>query len=81
MANGKELLSDELLEQVEAAARAQHREPADVLQDAVKQYLERESWVEFVERNERRARKMGIKEEDVPRLVEQVRRENQERGR
>jgi hypothetical protein len=51
-----------------------------VLEDAVKQYLERRSWVEFVDRNERRARAMGLKEEDVPRLVEEVCRENLERG-
>jgi predicted transcriptional regulator len=75
------LLSDDLLRQIEETARAQNRKPSEVLEEAVKQYLDKESWVKFVERNEARAKAMGIAENDVPRLVEEVRRENQERGR
>jgi predicted transcriptional regulator len=75
------LLSDDLLRQIEETARAQNRKPSDVLEEAVKQYLERESWVNFVERNEARAKSMGLTEDDVPRLVEEVRREkHRERG-
>jgi metal-responsive CopG/Arc/MetJ family transcriptional regulator len=79
MANGKELLSDELLHQVEEAARAQHREPSELVADAVRKYLDEQSWVQFVERNERRARKAGVREEDVERLISEVRRENEHR--
>jgi predicted transcriptional regulator len=75
------LLSEDLLRQIEETARAQNRKPAEVLEEAVQQYLDKESWVKFVERNEARAKAMGITEDDVPRLVEEVRRENQERGR
>lgn len=81
MANGKELLSDELLEQVEQAARAQHREPAELVEEAVRKYLKSERLERFVDRAERRAHGKGLREEDVPRLVSEVRRENQERGR
>jgi predicted transcriptional regulator len=81
MTDAKELLSDEMISQIEAAARTQNRKPAEVLQDAVKQYLERQSWAEFVGRNEQRAREMGITENDVSRLVEEYRRENRERRR
>jgi metal-responsive CopG/Arc/MetJ family transcriptional regulator len=76
MANGKELLSDELFHQVEEAARAQNREPSELVSDAVRKYLDDQTWVQFVERNERRARKAGIGEEDVDRLISEVRREN-----
>jgi predicted transcriptional regulator len=79
MTDAKQLLSDDLVRQIEETARAQNRRPAEVLEEAVKQYLEKQSWVEFVKRNEERARQMGITENDVPRLVEEVRREN--RGR
>lgn len=37
--------------------------------------------MEFVSRNEQRAREMGLTEEDVPRLVEEYRREKRERSR
>ena len=75
------LLSDDLLRQIEDTARAQNRKPAEVLEEAVKQYLDKQSWVDFVERNERRARALGIAEEDVPGLVDEVRRENRENRR
>jgi metal-responsive CopG/Arc/MetJ family transcriptional regulator len=81
MADGKELLSDELLQQVEEAARAQNREPTELVSEAVRKYLEEQSWVQFVERNESRARKLGIGEEDVDRLISEVRRENEQHGR
>ena len=39
--------------------------------------VEKENWLRFVERNERKARALGITEDDVPRLVEEARREGQ----
>ena len=48
MANGKELISEELLHQVEEAARAQNREPSELVSDAVRKYLEDQSWVQFL---------------------------------
>jgi predicted transcriptional regulator len=81
MANGKALLSDELLHKVEETARAQNRQPEDVVSEAVSKYLEEQSWVEYVERNEVRARRKGIGEEDVERLIGDVRRENAQNGR
>jgi metal-responsive CopG/Arc/MetJ family transcriptional regulator len=79
MANGKELISEELLHQVEEAARAQNRDPSELVADAVRKYLDDQSWVQFVERNEARARKAGIGEEDVDKLFSEVRRENEHR--
>jgi hypothetical protein len=61
---------------VKQTARAQNREPAEVVEDAVRKYLEEQSWIRFVQQNERRARANGIGEEDVERLISEVRREN-----
>jgi predicted transcriptional regulator len=44
MADARELLTDELVQQVEDIARAENRKPAEVLQDAVTQYAEKQSW-------------------------------------
>jgi predicted transcriptional regulator len=79
MTDAKELLSLDLIRKIEDAARTENRKPADLLQDAVEQYLNRQSWVDFVGRNERRAIDMGLTEDDVPRLVEEYRAENRTR--
>jgi predicted transcriptional regulator len=81
MTNAKELLSDELMRQVEEAARAQKRKPGDLLEEAVSRYLDELNWRALVGRAEDRNRAKGISEEDVPRLVSEVRRENHERDR
>ena len=81
MTDAKQLLSDDLLRQIEETARTQNRQPSQVIEEAVKQYLEKLSWMEFVERNQRRARAKGLTEEDVPRLVSEVRSENKARER
>jgi metal-responsive CopG/Arc/MetJ family transcriptional regulator len=46
MANGKELLSDDLLYQREEASRAQHREPSEPVADAVRTYLDEHGWAQ-----------------------------------
>jgi predicted transcriptional regulator len=80
MTNEKQLLSDDLLHQVEETARAQHREPAEVVQEAVREYLDKLSWVQYVEGNERRARARGITPEKAADFVDEVRQENRTRG-
>jgi predicted transcriptional regulator len=81
LANGKALLWDELLHKVEETARAQNRQPEEVVAEAVNKYLEDQGWARFVERNEARAQRKGIREEDVDRLIAEVRRENAQNGR
>ncbi len=46
MTDAKELLSPDLTQKVEDAARTENRKPADLVQDAVKQCLDRRSWVD-----------------------------------
>jgi predicted transcriptional regulator len=81
MTDARKLLSDALVEQVQDLAREQQREPGEVLEEAVRRYAEARRLDRFAEKMGSRAREKGIREEDVPRLVEEVRRENLERGR
>jgi metal-responsive CopG/Arc/MetJ family transcriptional regulator len=74
-------LPEPLLAEIESAAQAEHRTADEVAADAIRQYLEKQSWVKFVERNERRAKDMGITEDDVNRLVKEYRTENPQHGR
>jgi predicted transcriptional regulator len=77
----KEILSDEVRHQIEELAPEQKREPADVLEEAVRRYAAVKRLERFAEKAGRHARALGIKEEDVPKLVGEVRRENETRRR
>jgi predicted transcriptional regulator len=77
----KTLLSDDLLQQVEGAAIEQNRKPSEVVDEAVRRYLDDRKWRNLVARGEQRAKDLGLTEEDVPRLIEEVRRENRARER
>jgi predicted transcriptional regulator len=81
MTGTKVILSDDVRHQVEELARAENREPADVLEEAVRRYAGVKRLERFAEKAGKHARALGIKEEDVPRLVDEVRRENRTRGR
>jgi predicted transcriptional regulator len=81
MTDAKSPLSDELLYKVEELAREQSREPADVLEEAVRRYAGACRLERFAEKAGKHARASGIKEEEVPRLVDEVRRENEARRR
>ena len=71
---------DSLLAEVERAAHAENRSADEVVKAAIERYLEERGWQRFVENNDRRARAKGMGEDDVERLIADVRREN-ERGR
>jgi predicted transcriptional regulator len=75
------LLSDELLREVQEAARTQNRQPSEVVEDAVRRYLGERKWEALVLRGERRAAELGLKEDDIPRLIQEVREEKRARGR
>jgi hypothetical protein len=76
----KTLISDELYHQVEEAARVQNRQPGEVVTEAISKYLKAQRFASFVERNERRAKELGITEEDTPRLIAETRLENKQCG-
>jgi len=71
------LLSDELRLKLEELARRQNREPAEVLEDAVRRYAATCRLELFSEKLEKHAGSLGISEDDVPRLVNEMRRENE----
>ena len=81
MTDAKEVLSEELLQQIEECARTQNRKPSEVLEEAVRRYMAVRRLERLAERGEERARARGIREEDVPSVVDEVRRENKVRGR
>lgn len=78
--NPNPLVSEEMRRQIEDLARQQHREPADVLEEAVRRYAAGCRLERLSERLETSARARGIGEEDVPSLVEEVRRESRLRS-
>jgi hypothetical protein len=75
-----------LLTEAEKAAKAQHITLDDVMQQAVERYLEDRRWQKVYQFGEQQARKLGIKERDIDRIIHERRekereRENKERGR
>jgi len=81
MAAGNTNLPDELLAQVEAAARAQNRTADELVCEAVQRYIDDQKWRRILNRSTRRSKAKGLSENDVPLLVEEVRAENRARGR
>jgi predicted transcriptional regulator len=75
------LLSDEVCRRVEELARQENREPSAVLEEAVRRYAVSSRLERLSERFEKSAHGRGVREEDVPSLVAEVRRENELRGR
>ena len=73
MTDSKPLLSDDLLHEVEEAAREQNRQPADVVKEAVERYLRLKRREKLYAYGEGQAAKLGIRESDVPDLVKDTR--------
>jgi len=75
-----------LLTEVEKAASAEHITLDEVLQKALERYIEDRRWQKVYQFGEQQARKLGIREGDVDRIIHQRRekereRENKERER
>jgi predicted transcriptional regulator len=77
MTGGQQLLPDELMQQLEEAAHAQNRRPAEVLEEAVRKYLDERSWVKMLDYGRERAEAVGITtEEGIDRAISDWRKEN-----
>ncbi len=74
-------LSEGLLAKLANAARAENRTLDELLEDAAELYLKNRRWQELLEFGEKNARNLGLIAEDVPRLVAEARREQEERCR
>lgn len=73
-------LPESLLAEVTSAALAEERSVDEVVAEALRRYLDAQSWLKFVDRNERRAKELGMTEDDVDRLIAEYRAENQSHG-
>jgi len=73
------LISEDLLHQVEQTARAQNREPAEVLEEAWNRYVDEQSWAKLVTTGQENARRLGLQESDTERLIGEYRQEKRRR--
>jgi predicted transcriptional regulator len=64
-----------LLLQVKAAAKEEHRPEDEIVREAVERYLDGRRWQRLLAYGEEQARKMGLSGADVPRIVDEYRRE------
>jgi hypothetical protein len=79
MIDAKEILSQELVQQIEEAARIENRLPSEVIEDAWRRYVDEKSWLILVERGQENAKPLGITESDVDRLITEYRAEKRSR--
>jgi hypothetical protein len=68
-------LPENLQLELEEVARAQKRPVGDVLAEAVTAYLEERSWQRVLDSARGRTKALGIKEDDLPRLIAELRAE------
>lgn len=66
-------LSPNLLRKAEKAAREENRTRSELLREALRRYLEDREWRKIYRYGERRARSLGLDEEDIERLVDEIR--------
>ena len=78
MTNGTDLVSAELLREIEAAAKEDRRRPAELVGEALGDFLKNRRWRRLVERGQERARALGLTEADLPRLIAETRTENRQ---
>jgi metal-responsive CopG/Arc/MetJ family transcriptional regulator len=76
--NNSLIVPSALQAQVEEAAAEDQRPASDLLRDAVERYLRDRRWQRTLAYGEERARVLGLTEEDVPRLIAEVRRERRQ---
>lgn len=68
-----------LLAEVQAAANEEHRSRDEVMREAIERYLKNRRWLRLLAYGERQAQSLGLTDADVPRLIEEYRREHQGR--
>lgn len=67
-----------LMAEVERVAREQERTVSQVVADAVDRYVKDERWQRLLAYGRERAGALGLTDDDVPRLIEESRREHQQ---
>ncbi len=64
-----------LLAEVQDAASEEHRTREELVCEAVERYLKDRRWQRLLAYGEQQARSLGLSDADVPRLIEEYRRE------
>lgn len=72
----KTFISDDMQQQVEELARDQKREPAEVVEEALARYIAIQRLKDTFAFGESHTRKLGIRAEDVDRIVREERDES-----
>jgi hypothetical protein len=69
------LVPPSLLPEIYAAAEEDHREPGDLVREALERYMDEREWQKLLAYGRERARTLGLTETDVPRLIAEARQE------
>lgn len=69
-----------LAAELQAAADEERRSREELLREAVERYLRDRRWRRLLEYGEERACSLGLTEADIPRLIEEYRRQHQGHG-
>ncbi|MEA1965271.1 MAG: ribbon-helix-helix domain-containing protein [Candidatus Aerophobetes bacterium] len=72
-------LSPEMAEQIEKLAKEEGMTKSELFREAVREYLRRKRWEKIREYGAKKAAELGIKKEDVERLIDEYRSEKQEK--
>ncbi len=75
MADNTLSFPSDLMAKIESAAHATDQTPEEWAAEAVQRQLKNEQWRDVLDRNERHVRALGLKESDVPHLVDEARAE------
>ena len=81
MSNSSIRVSESLMAELQRAADVEQRSPEEVVEDAVERYLRLKRRESLYAYGEGQAKRLGIKEEDVPALVKEIRRDTSARDR
>jgi CopG family transcriptional regulator / antitoxin EndoAI len=66
-------LPPKLLEEAETIAKKEGRTKSELFREALRRYIQDEQWRELQEYGVRQAQKLGLKEQDIERLVNEYR--------
>ena len=64
-----------LLAEVQELANEEHRTSEDLVCEAVERYLKDRRWQRLLAYGEQQARSLGLSDTDIPRLIEEYRRD------
>jgi len=68
-------LPPQMVEQIDELAKEEGMTKSEFFREAVRQYIRKKRWEKIREYGARKAAKLGIKEEDVERLIDEYRSE------